>query len=155
VKVTVHCNALLATLLARSPDAQLLSVLADLRGDASPLGQAHVALAEAARQSSEESAAREYFALFAGLKDDALLPYASHYLADTLYGRPLARLRDKLELLGIEKAPEWQEPEDHAAFLCEIMAKFGERRYFCARRHGANVRRSTSRVVDQAFLYRP
>jgi TorA maturation chaperone TorD len=114
--------ALLATLLSHSPDAQLLSGLAGLRSDFSPIGQAHAALAEAARQSSEESVAGEYFALFAGLKDGALLPYASHYLTGTLYGRPLALLREKLQLLGIEKAPDRIEPEDHAGFLCEIMA---------------------------------
>ena len=114
--------ALLATLLSHSPNAQLLSGLAGLRNDSTPIGLAHAALAEAARQSSEERVAREYFALFAGLRDGALLPYASHYLTDTLYGRPLARLRETLQLLGIEKAPERIEPEDHAGFLCEIMA---------------------------------
>lgn len=114
--------ALLATLLSRSPDAQLLAGLSDLRDDGSRIGRAHAALAAAARQASKDSVAREYFELFSGLRDDALLPYASHYLTDTLYGRPLARLRDKLELYGIEKATEWSEPEDHAAFLCEIMA---------------------------------
>ncbi|MCA6108325.1 TorD/DmsD family molecular chaperone [Bradyrhizobium cenepequi] len=114
--------ALLTTLLTRSPDAQLLSRLAGLRGDASPIGMAHIALAEAARRTDEERASREFFALFAGLGEGALLPYASHYLAETLYGRPLARLRDTLDGLGIEKTPERKEPEDHAGFLCEIMA---------------------------------
>jgi TorA maturation chaperone TorD len=114
--------ALLATLLSQSPDAKLLSALAGLRGDASPIGLAHSTLAEAARQSSEEGVAREYFSLFAGLGDGALLPYASHYLTDTLYGRPLARLRETLQKLGIEKSPERIEPEDHAGFLCEVMA---------------------------------
>ena len=37
--------ALLATLLARAPDAKLLAQLAGLRGDATPLGVAHAALA--------------------------------------------------------------------------------------------------------------
>jgi TorA maturation chaperone TorD len=114
--------ALLATLLSHSPDAQLLSRLAGLHIDASPIGMAHTALAEAAQQASEESVASEYFALFAGLRDTALLPYASHYLTDTLYGRPLARLRETLQRLGVEKAPERIEPEDHAGFLCEVMA---------------------------------
>jgi TorA maturation chaperone TorD len=113
---------LLATLLSHSPEAQLLSRLAGLRSDISPIGLAHTALAEAARQATEESVAREYFGLFAGLRDGALLPYASHYLTDTLYGRPLARLRETLQRFGIEKAPERIEPEDHAGFLCEIMA---------------------------------
>jgi TorA maturation chaperone TorD len=114
--------ALLAALLSHSPNAQLLSGLAALRGDTSPIGSAHAALAEVARQSSKESVAREYFSLFAGLRDGALLPYASHYLTATLYGRPLARLRETLQRLGIEKAPERIEPEDHAGFLCEVMA---------------------------------
>jgi TorA maturation chaperone TorD len=114
--------ALLATLLARSPDSGLLSRLASLRGDASPIGLAHTALAKSAQRTSEESALREYFALFAGLGEATLFPYSSHYLAETLYGRPLARLRETLQHLGIEKAPQRPEPEDHAAFLCEIMA---------------------------------
>jgi TorA maturation chaperone TorD len=114
--------ALLATLLSHSPDAQLLSALAGVRSDTSPIGLAHAALAEAARQSVREGVAREYFALFAGLRDGALLPYASHYLTDTLYGRPLARIRETLQRLGVEKAPERIEPEDHAGFLCEVMA---------------------------------
>ena len=114
--------ALLATLLTRSPDGQLLSRLAGLRGDASPIGLAHIALAEAARRTDQERASREFFGLFAGLGEGALLPYASHYLAETLYGRPLVRVRETLDGLGIEKAPERTEPEDHAGFLCEIMA---------------------------------
>jgi TorA maturation chaperone TorD len=114
--------ALLATLLVRSPDSALLSRLAALHGDDSPLGSAHAALAKSAQDTSEDSAAREYFALFAGLGEGALLPYSSHYLAETLYGRPLVRLRQTLLHLGIERSPERTEPEDHAAFLCEIMA---------------------------------
>jgi len=41
--------ALLSALLVRAPDRALLERLAALRGDASPLGLAHAALAEAAR----------------------------------------------------------------------------------------------------------
>jgi TorA maturation chaperone TorD len=114
--------ALLATLLSRSPDSVLLARLADLRDDASRIGVAHGAVREAAMRVNEESAAREYFALFAGLREGSLLPYSSHYLAETLYGRPLARLREALQGLAIEIAPERSEPEDHAAILCEVMA---------------------------------
>jgi len=114
--------ALLATLLSRSPDAQLLQRVALLRGDASPLGRAHAALGEAAARTDETGVAREYFDLFSGLGRDALLPYASHYLAGSLYGRPLARLRETFQNLGIEKAAGHSEPEDHVVFLCEIMA---------------------------------
>jgi TorA maturation chaperone TorD len=114
--------ALLATLLTRSPEAPFLSRLAGLRGDASPIGLAHIALAEAARRTTAEHVSREFFTLFGGLNERALLPYASHYLAETLYGRPLVRVREALDRLGLEKAPERREPEDHAGFLCEIMA---------------------------------
>jgi TorA maturation chaperone TorD len=114
--------ALLSVLLARSPDIQLIGRLTSLRGDASPLGIAHTALGEAAGRANEESAAREYFDLFAGLGKGPLLPYASHYLTETLYGRPLGRLRETLQQLGIERAAGNSEPEDHAAILCEVMA---------------------------------
>jgi TorA maturation chaperone TorD len=114
--------ALLATLLSRSPDAQLLQRLALLRGDVSPLGRAHAALGEAAGRADETGAAREYFDLFSGLGQDALLPYASHYLAGSLYGRPLERLRERFQNFGIETAARHSEPEDHIAILCEVMA---------------------------------
>jgi TorA maturation chaperone TorD len=114
--------ALLAVLLSHSPDAQLLQRLALLRGDASPLGRAHAALGEAAGRADETGAAREYFDLFSGLGQDALLPYASRYLAGSLYGRPLARLRETFQNFGIETAAGHSEPEDHIAILCEVMA---------------------------------
>src|ERR1043165_8129450 len=59
--------ALLSTLLARAPDADLLMRLSRLGGDASPLGVAHVALAEAAAQADPSKVEREYFDLFIGL----------------------------------------------------------------------------------------
>src|SRR5258705_3934933 len=114
--------ALLATLLARSPDSVLLSRLADLRDDASPIGVAHGAVRDAALRVNKATAEREYFALFAGLREGSLLPYSSHYLAETLYGRPLARLREAFQGFGIEIAPQRSEPEDHAGILCEVMA---------------------------------
>src|ERR1700726_2858233 len=114
--------ALIATLLSRSPDTEMIGRLALLRGDASPLGAAHAGLGEAARGANEDDLAQEYFDLFAGLGKGSLLPYSSHYLTGALYGRPLARLRETLQHLGIESAAGHSEPEDHAAFLCEIMA---------------------------------
>ena len=114
--------ALLATLLSRNPDTEMIGRLALLRGDASPLGAAHAALGEAARGVNEDELEREYSDLFAGLGGDLLLPYSSHYLTGALYGRPLARLRETLRHLGVETAAGHSEPEDHAAIHCEIMA---------------------------------
>jgi TorA maturation chaperone TorD len=114
--------ALLSVLLSRSPDIHMIGRLALLRGNASPLGCAHTALGEAAGEATEESVRREYFDLFTGLGKSPLLPYASHYLTESLYGRPLGRLREALQQLGVESAPGSSEPEDHAAILCEVMA---------------------------------
>ena len=121
--------ALMSVLLARAPDAPLLQRLATLRGDASPLGLAHAALAEAADRTSVERVEREYFDLFIGLGRGELLPYGSYYLTGFLHERPLARLRAHLDKLGIERTEGQAEPEDHAAILCEIMAGLASRRF--------------------------
>jgi TorA maturation chaperone TorD len=114
--------ALLATLLSRAPDQDLLSRIARLTGDASPLGEAHAALAESARNAEAADVEREYFALFVGLGRGELLPYGSYYLSGFLHDRPLARLREDLARLLVARAPSQAEPEDHAAMLCEVMA---------------------------------
>jgi TorA maturation chaperone TorD len=115
--------ALLATLLARSPDSEMLERLAGLRGDTTPLGIAHTALAEAAAKTNAAAVKREYFMLFEGVGRSQFLPYASHYLTGSLYGRTLVQLRETLQRLGIERTETSSEPEDHAAVLCEIMAR--------------------------------
>jgi len=117
-----HEYALIAALLARAPDQKLLDSLAQLRGDASPLGLAHVALAEAAAATDAQSIEHEYFDLFIGLGRGELLPYGSYYLTGFLQERPLARLRDDLARIGIARADDEVEPEDHVAILCEIMS---------------------------------
>lgn len=113
---------LLATLLSRAPDAALLQKLSELRGDATPLGVAHVDLAVAASKVNVEAVEREFFNLFIGIGRSELMPYGSYYLTGFLYERPLARLRGDLTELGIERTEGNAEPEDHAAVLCEIMA---------------------------------
>ena len=114
--------ALLAHLLARSPNDDMIARIALLRDDASELGLAHAKLAQSAAKTTAEIASREYFDLFGGLGESGLLPYASHYVADSLYGRPLSRLRETLRQLGVALSDTNTEPEDHAATFCEIMA---------------------------------
>lgn len=114
--------ALLATLLARAPNAALLKRLATLRGDPTPLGVAHVALADAAGKADATKVSREYFDLFIGIGRGELVPYGSYYLTGFLHERPLARLRDDLATFGIARAEDQYEPEDQVAILCEIMA---------------------------------
>jgi len=121
--------ALLATLLSCPPSNALLGEIARLRGDATPLGRAHAALAEAASEVVTSGVEREYFDLFVGLGRGELLPYASYYLTGFLNERPLSRLRDDLAALGIERVENNFEPEDHAGTLCEIMAGFAVGRF--------------------------
>ena len=121
--------ALLAALLVRAPDAKLLDRLAQLRGDASPLGLAHADLAEAASDINADKVEREFFNLFIGVGRGELLPYGSYYLTGFLHERPLARLRQDLIELGVERAEGVAEPEDHAAILCEVMAGLINRKF--------------------------
>jgi TorA maturation chaperone TorD len=114
--------ALLAVLLGRAPNADLLSRLTRLRGDATPLGIAHMGLAEAAAAADTDAVAREFFALFIGLGRGELLPYASYYLTGFLHERPLARVREDMGAFGIARSAEIPEPEDHLAILCDSMA---------------------------------
>ncbi len=73
--------ALLAALLSHAPDADMLKRLSELRGDPSPLGVAHIALAEAASNADAAGVEREYFDLFIGIGRGELLPYGSYYLS--------------------------------------------------------------------------
>lgn len=121
--------ALLAALLSSAPSAALLEQIAQLKGDATAIGRAHAALADAASIAVATEVEREFFDLFVGLGRGELLPYASYYLTGFLNERPLSRLRDDLAALGIERVESNFEPEDHAATLCEIMAGLASGRF--------------------------
>jgi TorA maturation chaperone TorD len=112
---------LLALLLGKAPTADTLARIALLKGDASDLGMAHIELA-AATEVGERAISHEFFNLFIGVGRGDVLPYASYYLTGFLHERPLARVREDLERLGIARAEQVGEPEDHIAILCEVMA---------------------------------
>jgi TorA maturation chaperone TorD len=114
--------ALLGGLLVAPPDAATLAALRRLGDDGSDFGRALGALGAAARRTAPLAAADEYAALFIGLTQGELLPYASYYLAGFLHERPLARLRGDMALLGIARRAEVCEPEDHIGALCEMMS---------------------------------
>lgn len=113
---------LLAALLRRPATAEFLAQIEGITGDASPLGIAHIRLAEAATRTDERAAGREFFNLFIGVGRGELLPYASFYLTGFLNERPLGRVREDLAKLGIERAEGNHDPEDHVATLLETMA---------------------------------
>jgi TorA maturation chaperone TorD len=114
--------ALLAALLLRAPDRALLAGIGDLRGDATTLGMAHIALAATARDARVEKIEQEFFEVFIGIGRGELLPYGSYYLTGFLHERPLARLRQDMVEIGIDRADGVVEPEDHAGILCEMMS---------------------------------
>ena len=114
--------ALLARLLAAPPDSRTLEAVRGLSGDGTMLGRAIGALAAIARETELSRARDEYAALFIGVTRGELLPYASFYLTGFLHERPLAVLRGDMIRLGIARAPDVPEPEDHIGALCETMA---------------------------------
>jgi TorA maturation chaperone TorD len=120
---------LLSVLLGRAPSGELLATLGGLEGDGTALGTAYAKLAEAARATNQDAVSREYFDLFVGLGRGEILPYASYYLTGFLNERPLARVREDLQALGIEAADDLREPEDHVAILCEVMSGLAAGRF--------------------------
>lgn len=122
---------LLALLLAEIPGEQALDHVSRLGGDDSELGQALSTLGSAARAAMPSAVDDEYHDLFIGVGRGELMPYGSYYLTGFVYEKPLARLREDMRRLGIARAEGINEPEDHIAALCEMMAgliegNFGE-----------------------------
>lgn len=119
----------LAAFLFSRPNAEALSVAASLTGDGTGLGQAFKALAGIASQTREIEATDEYDRLFVGLGRGELLPYGSYYLTGFLNEKPLAKLRNDMQRLGIARENGVSEPEDHIGSLMEIMAGLITGRY--------------------------
>lgn len=115
--------ALLAILLAKPADADLLSNITALKVDEqeSALGKAWQQLIQAAANTSAEAQSREYHQLFIGLTQGEVIPYASYYQTGFLNEKPLADLRVDLGKLGLARQADKKEPEDHAAAICDVM----------------------------------
>lgn len=113
---------LLAGLLMAPPCAGQLEVFKKMQGDQSEFGQALSALGELARTTAPEDIEDEFTRLFYGHgAGGELHPYASYYLTGFIYERPLAELRNDLAALGLTKSDATSEPEDHIAFLMNVM----------------------------------
>ncbi|MGI9407243.1 MAG: TorD/DmsD family molecular chaperone [Hyphomicrobiaceae bacterium] len=122
---------LIANYMAKAPDAETLASGAKLSGDDTPLGKAVGTFAHLCCRSDPDAAGQEYHDLFIGVGRGELLPFASYYLTGFLNEKPLAKLRNDMDALGIERDPAASEPEDHVASIFEMMAgvidgRFGE-----------------------------
>ena len=118
--------ALLARLLYSGPDAALLEAIASAdemaaEASASGLAGAWNALAAAARAMDPEAAGLEYDEVFVGTGKADVTPYATYYLSETGREKILVRLKKELADLGLARAADAREPEDHFAGLFEVM----------------------------------
>ena len=123
-QLRAHLYRLLARFLSAPPSPATLEVGAALSGDDSELGRAIAAFAHVCARSQAATVAEEYHDLFIGLVRGELVPYGSYYLTGFLHEKPLAKLRQDMGRLGVERDPDVLEPEDHIASLCEMMAGF-------------------------------
>jgi len=131
---------LIARFLSAAPGQPDLDAAAALQGDETPLGRAIATFAHIAGRSRAADVAEEYDALFIGLPRGELVPYGSYYLTGFLHEKPLAKLRQDMARLGVERDPAVREPEDHIASVTEIMAglidgTFGEPASLAEQKH--------------------
>ena len=121
-----HLYGLLANLLGKPLDDDTLGSVRSLKNEFAnsdtELGKALASLGAVASQTVRAIAEEEYTLLFYGMGSGGELnPYASHYLTGFVYEKPLANLRRDMAALGIMASGISSEPEDHIAYLCEIM----------------------------------
>ncbi len=121
-ELRAHLYRLVARFLAAAPDRSDLALAAGMTGDESALGQAVQTFAHLCAHTDPEQAGQEYHDLFIGVGRGELLPFGSYYLTGFLHEKPLAKLREDMTRLGIERDPAVKEPEDHVAALMDMMA---------------------------------
>lgn len=115
---------LLSRVLAEPPSDETLEILRGLKSvdDESPVGASMASIGNVAVRTTRSSAEEEYSSLFHGMGSGGQVnPYASYYLTGFIYEKPLADLRSELTEIGAGKSGVSDEPEDHIAFLCEVM----------------------------------
>lgn len=115
---------LLARMLTEPPGEQTHEILCGLDGedDGTAIGTALASLGTVAARMPISAAEEEFTKLFYGFgAGGEIHPYASYYLTGFVYEKPLADLRHDLTEIGIEPTGHNNEPEDHMAFLCEVM----------------------------------
>lgn len=118
--------ALLGSLLARPPASPKLRDLAGLTAAPGAAPDIHACLQElkdAAQRCTAAAVAREYADLFIGLGRGEVMPYASWYLRNRFMAKPLVNIRGDLALLDMRRRKDVCEFEDHAAVMCEAMAR--------------------------------
>lgn len=118
--------ALLAALCRHHPSAELLRFLSSMEVEAqavNSMAKAWELLRLAADRAQLEALEDEYLAIFIGISQGELTPFASWYLTGSLMEAPLIELRNDLELLGFSRQVDVKEPEDHISVQLEVMSE--------------------------------
>jgi TorA maturation chaperone TorD len=113
---------LLTTLLHVPPAQAVLDAIAAApTAGESLLQQAWADLVATCRSAQQEAVRAEYEQLFYGVGRPEVMLYGSFYLSGFLMEKPLAVLRTDLAGLGLQRADDIVESEDHLASLCAVM----------------------------------
>ena len=112
----------LANLLRAEPDEKLIKQLTFLKSDDSPIGKSIKTLSKLATSLDLPTIRDEYVKIFLGVGRGEILPFASYYLTGFLKDKPLAKLRQDMQEIGIKLEDEVKEPEDHIASIFDMMS---------------------------------
>ncbi len=112
----------LANLLRSEPNSELINQLKILESDDSPIGKSIKTLSKLASSLDLPTIRDEYVRIFVGVGRGEILPFASYYLTGFLKDKPLAKLRQDMEKIGIKLEENVKEPEDHIASIFDMMA---------------------------------
>lgn len=116
---------LLARLWYAAPDADLLEAFQVAPTEAPAAGafleEPWRRLVGVGREMDAAALRDEYDALFGGIGKPEVYLFGSHYLSGFLNDKPLAKLRNDLDELGLAREEAVPETEDHIAFLFEVM----------------------------------
>ena len=112
----------LASLFRSEPDSDLINQLKVLESDDSPIGKSIKTLSKLALSLDLPTIRDEYVRIFVGVGRGEILPFASYYLTGFLKDKPLAKLRQDMEKIGIKLEDNVKEPEDHIASIFDMMA---------------------------------
>ncbi len=116
---------LLARLWYAVPDAELLDAFAVAPTEAPAAGafleEPWREMVGLARRMDAAALNEEYDALFGGIGKPEVFLFGSHYLSGFLNDKPLAKLRNDLDALGLARVEAVPETEDHVACLFEVM----------------------------------
>ena len=121
-ELRAHLYRLVAFHLSAPLEDEDVRAAAGLVGNDTPLGRAVSRFANVAARSSPAALREEFQDLFIGVGRGLFVPYGSYYLTGFLHEKPLAKLRQDMERLGLARNAGVAEPEDHISSVLEMMA---------------------------------